>query len=129
MALRYDEFMAGTLYISGSSTGDPAGSRTIGPFAIGGSTQIGETWAQPLSNGDNTIPVPVGAAAAVLIAPGAYINAVLRLRTSQNPSDGGLYIPSVTLPFVYPLSNLNPTSLIINASGLSSSALYTVVFI
>lgn len=119
--------MAGTLTISGMSSGENAGQRTFGPLTITGTTIIGETLAVSLASGDNTFTVPTGAVAALIIAPtsGAV---VLKLRTNTNSGDAGLVLPSASLPVVYAFPATAPTSLIVNAASAQAAPL-TIVFI
>lgn len=119
--------MAGTLTISGLSAGEPAGQRVFGPLTITGTTVIDETLGIPLSSGDNTIAVPAGAVAAMIIAPTGTA-ATLKLRTNTNSGDAGLVINAAGFPTVYTFPATPPTSLIINAST-SVSAATTIVFI
>lgn len=121
--------MPGTLTISGGSTGDPAGSRTIGPFTISGVVNVGETYAGVLASGDNTIPVPAGAVAAVIVSPPSEAG-VVKVRTNTNNADAGLVINSVApqSPLVYPFPATPPTSIILNSS-VAQAAPTTVLFI
>jgi hypothetical protein len=119
--------MAGTLTITGMSAGENAGQRVFGPVTITGSVVIGETVAQSLASGDNTITVPAGAVACMVIPP--TNNAVaLKFRTSANSSDGGLALNPGAVPFVYPFPASAPTSVILNAASTITN-LVTVVFI
>jgi hypothetical protein len=119
--------MAGSLTITGLSATEPAGQRTFGPLSIMGKVVIGETLEVPLSSGDNTFSVPVGAVACLLIPP-ENGTAVLKLRTSLNSTDGGLPINAGAAPFVYPFPSTPPVSLIVNSSGPQSAPL-TVAFV
>lgn len=117
--------MAGTVTVTGSDTGAPAGARTLGPLAITGTTALGATTVEGLSSGDNTIQIPAGAVGAVIIPP-AGGTATLKLRSNLNNADGGLPI-SPTQPTVYVFPTTAPTSLIINASS-TQAALMDVWF-
>lgn len=119
--------MAGSLTVTGLSTGENAGERVIGPLSVVGSTVIGESLCVPLASGDNTFAVPAGAVAA-LILPGSGTVATLKVRTNTNSADGGLVLSSSAVPFVYPFPSTAPTSLIINAASAVSSSL-TIAFI
>lgn len=117
---------AGTFTITGMSASEPAGQRTFGPLTITGQQVIGETLEVPLASGDNTFAVPVGAVAALIIAPLNGTTA-LTLRTNLNAADVGLAFSGIGNPMVFPFA-VTPTSLIINSSGVQASPL-TIAFI
>lgn len=107
--------MAGTVTISGSSSSEPAGQRILGPITIQGSIVVGDTVAQSLNTGDNTIVVPVGTTAVVIIPPPTG-GVALTYRTSLNAGDAGLPL-SPNQPFLHVFPATEPTSIIINASS------------
>src|SRR5437879_5940494 len=108
--------MAGTITITGSAGSLGSGSKTIGPVTITGSATIGEILDVSLASGDNTIAIPLGATAVVIVPPAS--NAVaLKLRSSLNSGDAGLPI-HVTSPTVYAFPGTPPTTLIINAASI-----------
>lgn len=119
--------MAGTFVISGMSAGEPGGERAFGPITIQGAIVIGETLSLLLSSGNNTITVPTGAVA-VMILPPTNNTATLTLHTNLNNADTGLPLNSGLVPFVYPFPNTAPTTLILN-SAVTLSAFTTVAFI
>lgn len=119
--------MAGTITVSGSSSGEPAGQRVFGPLTITGQTIVGETLEVALASGDNTFTVPAGAVAAVIIPP-ATNTVALKVRSSLNSGDVGLPINAGALPFTYPFPAVAPTTLIVNAASSVASAL-TIAFI
>jgi len=119
--------MAGSLTVTGTSTGEPAGSRTFGPITITNSQTVGESFSVALSSGDNAFAVPSGAVAALIIPP-AGNSVVVKLRTNQNNSDTGLPIYPAALPTVYPFPTSAPTSLIVNAASATAAG-FTVAFI
>jgi hypothetical protein len=117
----------GTFTIVGLAASEPAGQRTFGPLTIQGTQVVGETLEVPLVSGDNTFAVPVGAVA-VMVIPPTTGTVALKLRTNTNAADGGLVLPSVNMPMVYPFPPTAPTSLIVNSSAPQTAPL-TVVFI
>ncbi len=119
--------MAGTLTVAGMSAGENAGMRVFGPLTITGTTVIGDTFAGPLAMGDNTIAVPLGAVA-VLIVPPVNNTTTLKVRTSLNAADAGLPVNSGAVPFLLPFPATAPTTVIVNSSG-ATSAFCTVAFI
>jgi len=86
----------------------------MGPLTMVGTTVIGQITDVPLSAGDNTIPVPLGAVAVLIVLPTAGVSE-LKIRTNLNPSDGGLPIGTSGFDVfsLYP----GTTALIINAAG------------
>ncbi len=119
--------MAGTFTVSGMSAGEPAGERVFGPITIQGSVVIGDTFSGPLNMGDNTISVPTGSLAVMVITP-QNNTATVKLRTNSNSGDGGLSLNPGGLPTVYPFPSTAPTSIILNAA-VAVSAFTTVCFI
>ena len=114
--------MAGTFTQTGGANGLPGGSRTFGPITIQGAVVLGEVLALALASGDNTIAVPLGAVAVVVIPPTGNTTA-LKFRTSLNASDGGLPLNAgqSTGYFTYQFPSTAPTSIIINAGGAISA--------
>jgi hypothetical protein len=110
--------MAGTFTVSGSAASLLTGSKTIGPITFTGSATIGEVLDLTLQSGDNTIAIPTGATA-VLIVPPASNAVALKVRSSLNSGDAGLPI-HVTAPFLYCFPGTAPTTLIINAASLTT---------
>ena len=121
--------MAGTFTQTGGDNGLPGGSRTFGPITIQGAVVIGEVLDLALGSGDNTITVPTGAVAVVIIPPTGNTTA-LKFRTSLNSGDGGLPLNAGqnTGYFTYQFPATAPTSIIINA-GSAISAFTEVWFI
>lgn len=106
--------MAGTLTVTGLAAGLLSGEKVIGPLTLTGSALIGTILDEPLAVGDNTLAVPEGAAACLIVLPSANTS-VLRLRTSTNPADTGVpFGPSGWL--VLPIAS-GVTSLIINTAS------------
>ena len=120
--------MSSTLTISGSSVGEPAGSRAIGPVSITNATAVGETISMALANGDNVITIPTGAVA-VLIVPPSGNASTITYRTSLNNADGGVPISQGTFPFLHSFPSTPPTTITLKATGAISSPLTTVVFL
>ena len=129
--------MAGTFTQTGGANGLPGGSRTFGPITIQGAVVLGEVLDLALASGDNTIAVPLGAVAVVVIPPTGNTTA-LKFRTSLNASDGGIFafgdavfrgsmggLPlnagQSTGYFTYQFPSMAPTSIIINAGGAISA--------
>ena len=119
--------MAGSFTIGGMSAGEPAGERLFGPISIQGAVVIGDTFSGPLSMGDNTISVPTGSVAVMIITP-QNNTAVIKMRTNSNSGDGGLSLSPSGVPTIYPFPSTAPTSIILNAA-VAISAFTSVVFI
>jgi len=119
--------MASSLTVTGSSTGEPAGSRTFGPLTITNMLTVGESFSVALLSGDNSFTVPANSVAVVVLPP-ANNSVVLKLRTNANSGDGGLPIAPGALPTVYPFPAPAPTSLIVNAASSVTGAV-TIAFI
>lgn len=113
--------MAGSITVSGESEGDPGGSRVFGPFTIQATQPSGDTDEIYLGSGDNTINVPAGRIAALILTP--VTTATLKIRSSLNSSDGGMPMNTNGEPFLYPFPSPAPTSLIINASVAQTAPL------
>jgi len=106
--------MAGTLTITGLAAGLASGEKTIGPLTMVGTASVGEIRDLALTAGDNTIPVPAGAAA-VAIVPADTNTVVVKLRTNLNSTDAGLPVSTVGF-LAIPLA-AGTTSLILNAAS------------
>lgn len=119
--------MAGTLTIAGLSAGENVGQRVLGPLSIVGSSAVGETLSVALTTGDNTLSVPSGAVACLIVPP-TNNAVVLKVRTSLNSGDAGLPLNTGALPFVYPFPATPPTTLIVNAASSVASG-FSVAFI
>lgn len=119
--------MAGTLVVTGTSAGENAGQRVFGPLSIVGGVAVGETLSVALVSGDNTLTVPVGAVACLIVPP-TNNSVVLKVRTSLNSGDTGLPINTGALPTVYPFPATPPTTLIVNAASSIASG-FSVAFI
>jgi len=109
--------MSGTLTVSGMSAGLTSGYKVIGPITITGSNPVGGISDATLAVGDNTFPVPVGAAA-VLVALGQASSVTVTVRTNLNSGDTGLPIGPFggTQWAAFPLIT-GVTSVILHASG------------
>ncbi len=118
--------MAGTLTVSGLSSGELAGERIFGPLTMVGKAVIGETLVIPLTVGDNTIAVPLESIAVMMIRPLGG-TATVKVRTNLNSTDGGLLLPEEPFPFVYPFPNAIPTSIILNAASIVASISITFI--
>lgn len=121
--------MAGTFTLTGGDNGLPGGSRTFGPITIQGAAVIGEVLDLALASGDNTVAVPTGAVAVVIIPPSGNTT-TLKVRSSLNSGDAGLPINCGTSTgyFLYQFPASAPTSVIITA-GAAISAFTEVWFI
>lgn len=119
--------MAGTFTITGMSAGEPGGERAFGPITITGSTVIGATLSLLLASGNNSVTVPTGAVA-VMIIPPANNSATLKLFTSLNGSDSGLPLNPGAVPTVYPFPTSAPTTITLNSAS-TLAAFTTVIFI
>lgn len=106
--------MAGTLTVTGMTTGLLAGQRTIGPITMTGTSPVGTILDLTLPAGDTTIAVPAGATSVLIVLP-SNNSAVLRVRSNLNPADAGLAI-ATTGWAAWPLAT-GVTSLTLNASS------------
>ena len=83
--------MAGTLTVTGLSDDLMSGEKITGPLTMTGSATIGTITDEPLAVGANTLPVPAGATAVLIVIPQGQ-TANLQVKTSANASDAGLPI-------------------------------------
>lgn len=104
--------MAGTLTVTGMTAGLSVGEKVIGPLTMAGSATVGTILDVALAAGDNTIAVPPGATAALIVLPSTNTG-VLKLRTNLDPGDVGVSF-GPTGWAVLPLAT-GTTSLIVNA--------------
>jgi hypothetical protein len=120
--------MSGTLTISGMAAGLPFGEEIIGPLTITGANVIDQVDGTTLASGDNTFSVPTGSVAVLIVLGTGGVAATVKVRTSANPSDGGLPVaPFSAIGYaVFPLVS-SVTSVILNASA--SVAAVSLVFI
>lgn len=116
--------MAGTLTISGLATGLISGQNIIGPVSMTGVSTEGERLDVTLVSGDNTIAVPSGAVAALVVISSSNTSE-LKLRTNLNSGDGGTPLGATGFA-VWPLY-AGTTSLILYAVAGGGSV--EVVFI
>jgi hypothetical protein len=107
--------MAGTLTISGLSTGLLTGEKVIGPLTMTGAATIGEIEDISLIAGDTTIPVPTGAVAYLVGFPSSNTS-VVKLRSSLNAADAGLPLGPTGFA-VLPLAP-GTTSIVVNAPAV-----------
>jgi len=108
--------MSGTLTVTGLATGLLSGEKVIGPITMSGSATVGEIRDLALAAGDNTIPVPAGASAVVVVV--APTSGTISLRTNLNSTDAGLpFGPTGWLAIALASGT---TSLILNASAPAS---------
>jgi len=61
----------GNVTLQGNVSGAPSGSRTFGPLTITASAAVDQTSVLALTSGNNTITVPSGATAAIIVGPNA----------------------------------------------------------
>lgn len=109
--------MAGTLTVTGLATGLLSGEKVIGPITMSGQATVGEIRDVNLTAGDNTIPIPAGATAAVVVVqPTSGIT--FTLRTNLNSTDAGLPFGPTGWSVLSLASGI--TSLILNASAQAS---------
>jgi hypothetical protein len=112
--------MAGTLTVSGLAAGLLSGEKVIGPLTMTGGATIGTIIDAALASGDNTIAIPAGAVACVVVLP-ASGTVTVKVRTNANSGDGGLPI-GATGYVVFPIAS-GVTSLIVNATGSTTAEL------
>jgi hypothetical protein len=105
--------MAGTLTVSGLVAGLVSGEKVIGPETMVGATTIGQIDDVVLISDDNTVVVPSGAVAVVIVFPSSNA-AACRLRSSGDASDAGLPVGPQGFA-AFPVAGLS--SLILSASG------------
>ena len=107
--------MAGTFTITGLSAGLATGEKIIGPISATGNTTIGTIIDLSLSTGDNTITIPTGAVAVLVVFPQSMTQTVT-VRT--NLDTGGCHVApqSAANFFVMPLPS-TATSMILNSTG------------
>jgi len=87
----------------------------FGPITATGAAEVGETLEVNLSSGDNTIAVPVGAIAVVVVLPST--TAVVKLRTNVDSGDAGLEVsPQSAMPWLTVPLVSGATSVILNSS-------------
>jgi len=106
--------MSGTLTVTGLATGLLSGEKVIGPITMSGTATVGEVRDLVLAPGDNTIPVPAGATAAVVVLA-ATSGITFSLRTNLNSTDAGLPFGPTGWSAIALASGT--TSLILNASA------------
>ncbi|MGP8180856.1 MAG: hypothetical protein ACLP1E_08775 [Acidimicrobiales bacterium] len=117
--------MSGTINIGGLAQGMLSGSKIIGPLTILGSNAECPILALTLAAGDNTIAVPTGTVA-VVIVPGAGVAGV-KYRTVF--ADSGTYI-SPTNPTVIAFDAANtPTSFYLNVASPGTGITSEITFI
>lgn len=116
--------MSGQLTIGGKAEG-PTGQIDIGPVTITGSNVIGAVDSLELASGDNTISVPKGAVAVVIVFTAIYEGPEVKIRTNLNPLDGGLPVTGQGFA-VFPLIT-GTTSIILHAA--SATTLVGLIFI
>ena len=110
--------MSSTLPITGQVVGMPTGEKIIGPLSATNGTTVGTVADVTLASGDNTIAIPSGAIAALIVIPSS-VTQTIKVRT--NLDSGGVTIGNpVYAPFVaLPLPS-SATSLVINASAATT---------
>lgn len=113
--------MPGSFTISGMSAGEPAGERIFGPITMVGKAVIGETIQTNLASGSNVFTVPPEAIA-VMIVPPLGNEATIKIKTSANPSDGGLPVCESANPTVFPFPAAIPTTITLIAGAATSQA-------
>lgn len=116
--------MAGQLTLGGKAEG-PTGQIDVGPTTMTGANVIGAVDSLELAAGDNTISVPTGAVAAVVVFTAIYEGPEVKLRTNLNSTDAGLPIQGqgfAVLPLV-----AGTTSLILHSTA--STGLVGLTFI
>lgn len=112
--------MSGQLTIGGEAEG-PTGTINIGPKTITGTLPIGQVDSFELALGDNTVPVPAGAVAAVIVFTAAYNGPEVKIRTNLNPLEGGLPVTGQGFA-VFPVTAAT-TSLILHTSAVTPAGL------
>lgn len=109
--------MSGSLTIGGYAEG-PTGQIDVGPVTMTGSNVIGQVDSFELALGDNTVGVPHGAVAVVVVFTAIYEGPEVKLRTNLNPLEAGL--PMTGQGFaVIPLTT-GTTSLILHSTATTA---------
>lgn len=106
--------MSGSFTITGNEQGLLSGGKTVGPYTVSGTVTLGQITDVTLVTGDNTLTVPSGATA-VLIVVASGNTAALKVRTNLNSGDAGLPIGTAG-PILVSLAS-GATSLIVNAAA------------
>ena len=119
----------GNITVAGNVTGAPTGSRTFGPLTITANSAVDATQVLSLSSGANTVTVPSGATACVILGPNAT-------NPQPNPRSGVvLTVKGVSGDTGIAVSNAYPTLLswdsapatfVINASTTATVEIFFI---
>jgi hypothetical protein len=111
----------GSLTVSGSVTGLPTGSKSLGPLTVTPSAPIGDTRDVPLTTGDNTVTVPAGTTLVVITLPAGNTQAV-KLKQVGGDSGTPLALAGLGAVLVFPASP--PASFVLNAAGAVTAEVF-----
>lgn len=110
----------GNVTVAGNVMGSPTGARSFGPLTITALSAVDQTSVLSLSSGNNTVTVPSGATAAVIVGPNGTIPTPNPLSSATLTvkgvgGDTGIVVSSkwpTLLTF-----DTTPATFVINASG------------
>lgn len=115
----------GTITIAGSVTGLPAGSKTVGPLTISSAAAVGQQQDIVLASGANTITVPSGATAAVIV----FASASTSVKTLKGVTgDTGLIVSKVG-KVVLQFDTSPIASFVINSSVADTGNTTSILFV
>lgn len=118
--------MSGTFTIGGLAAGLSSGQKIIGPLTITGNEALGQVTDILLAMGSNTVPVPTGAYAVLIVPPTNYTGTLIYKTVV---GDTGSYIsPSNPTVIAFDPNN-TPTNLYLVASSSSGSNFAELSFI
>ena len=118
--------MAGTFTVTGMAAGLQSGQKTIGPLSAIGTSVVGTIVDLALSSGDNTVSIPTGAVAALIVFPSST-SATVKVRTNLDSSYGITlgnfsYVPWAMFGF-----SSSATSIILNSSATTGTIEVTFI--
>lgn len=113
----------GQVDITGSVTDAPSGSKSIGPVTITSAAAVDHQLTVNLASGDNTITVPTGAKACIVIPPTGNTTVVIKLKGAAG--DTG-FTMAKSMPACLSFDTA-PASFVINASAVLAGVV--VVFV
>lgn len=115
----------GSVSISGSVTGLPTGSKTVGPITISSAAAVGQQTDLVLASGDNTITVPSTATAAIVVFASA---STTTKKIKGVAGDTGITLAK-TGKFVLQFDTTPPASFIINSSVADTGNTTSILFV
>jgi len=112
---------SGTLTVAAGIIGTPLGQEISGPLSVTNSASVGQITQVVLQSGANTVAVPAGSLAVVIVMPSGNTNSVTLKGVT---GDTGIPLSTAGLAgaFVFPAAP--PTSIVLTSGGTNSSATY-----